>query len=151
MLERARGLAQGKVRGDERDRNFSAGKTHGEIFDATALGKKFRLSWKPEAHLVHPGFVNRAGYDCVELAAPGQGDRFFQGSCGSARSFCSRISWPRTGIFTDDFAFSGARNTIGVQSEIDNLRADPGAIAQRNADAWFITRAHARDRKSNLT
>jgi hypothetical protein len=125
------------VRRNERDRDFSARQTHREIFDATALGKKFRLSGKLEAHFVHPGFVNWAGYDCIELAAPGQGNRFFQGSGGSARSFCSRPSWPRTGIFTDDFAFSGARNAIGVQSEIDNFRADPGAIAQRNADAWL--------------
>src|SRR5205807_10426226 len=138
------GLEQRKVRRDKRDRNFSACQTHCEILDAAALGKEFRLPWKLEAHLVHPGFVNGAGYDCIELTAPRECDRFFERRRGGARRFGSRISWPRTGIFTDDFAFSGARNSIGVQSKIDNLRADPGAIAQRNSNAWLI--AHARNR-----
>ena len=79
------------MRGDERDGHFSAGQTHCEIFDATALGKKFRLSWKLEAHLVHPGFVNRAGYDCVELAAPGQSDRFFQAQLRQRAQFPGRL------------------------------------------------------------
>ena len=46
--------------------------------------------------------------------------------------------------------FSGARNAIGVQREIDNFRADSGAIAKRDADAWLITCAHARDRNRIL-
>ena len=132
------------MRGNKRDRDFSTGQTHREIFDTAALGKKFRLSWELEAHFVHPRFVNRAGYDCIELTAPRECDRFFERRRGGARSFGGRISWPRTGIFTDDFAFSGARNSIGVQSKIDNLRADPGTIAQRNPNAWLL--AHARNR-----
>ena len=105
MLERGRGLAQWKVRRDERDGHFSAGQTHREIFDATALGKKFRLSWKLETHFVHPGFVNRAGYDCIELTAPGQGDRFFQRGGSSARSFTRWLSWLAIRIFADDSVF----------------------------------------------
>ena len=35
------------------------------------------------------------------------------------------------------------RNAIGVQREIDNFRADSGAITKRNPDAWLITCAHA--------
>jgi len=33
-----------------------------------------------------------------------------------------------------------------MSGEIHNLRPDPGAIAQRDADAWFPARAHLRDR-----
>jgi hypothetical protein len=135
LLERACGLAQRDVRCDERDRNFSGCQTHREILDATTLGKKFRLPWKLEAHLVHPRFVNGAGYDCIELTAPRKCDRFLQRRRGSARTFGSRISWPRTGIFTDDFAFNGARNVIGVQSEVDNFGPDSCAIAEGNPDA----------------
>src|SRR5882757_5033764 len=105
LLQRACGLAQWKVRCDKRDRNFSAGQTHGEIFDAATLGKKFRLSWKLEAHLVHPGFVNWAGYDCIELTAPSQRDRFFKAGCGGTRSFRRWLSWLACRIFADDLVF----------------------------------------------
>jgi hypothetical protein len=146
LLESARGLAQWKVRRDERDRHFSAGQTHCEIFDATALGKKFRLSWKLETHFVHPSFVNRAGYDCIELTASGQGDHFFQSGGGGARGFTRWLSWLAIRIFADDLVSGRFRNSVRPQCEIDNLRPDPGAIAQRNADTWFPACAHARDR-----
>jgi hypothetical protein len=146
LLERGRGLAQWKMCCDECDGHFSTSQTHCEIFDAAALGKKFRLSWKLETYFVHPGFVNRAGDDCIELTAPGQGDRFFQRRCGSARSFTRWLSWLAIGIFADDFVFGRFRNSVRPQREIDNLRPDPGAIAQRDPDAWFPARVHARNR-----
>jgi len=102
LQESARGLAQWKVRRDERDGHFSTSQTHCEIFDAAALGKKFRLSWKLETHFVHPGFVNWAGYDCIELTAPSQGDRFLQCGGSSTRSFTRWLSWLTIRIFADD-------------------------------------------------
>jgi hypothetical protein len=87
--------------------------------------------------------VNGAGYDRIELTASRECDRFFQRRRGSTRGFGGRISWPRTGIFADDFAFSGGRNAIGIQSEIDDFRANSCAIAKRNPDAWLITCPHA--------
>ena len=137
MLERPRCLAQWKMSRYERDRNFSPGQTHREIFDAAALGKKFRLSWKLETHFVHPGFVNRTGYDCIKLTAPSQGDRFLQRGGSSARSFARWLSWLAIRIFADDLVSCRFRNSVGPQGEIDNLRPDPGAIAQRDADAWM--------------
>src|SRR4029077_17335723 len=114
---------------DKCDGHFSTSQTHCEIFDAAALGKKFRLSWKLETHFVHPGFVNRAGYDCIELTAPGQGNCFFQRRRGSARSFRCWLSWLAMRIFPDDLVFSGPCNEIGLQSEVHDLRPDAGAIA----------------------
>jgi hypothetical protein len=137
------------VRCDERDRDFATGQTHREIFDAATLGKKFRLSWEPEADFVHPRFVNRAGYDRIELTAPGQRDRFFQRGCGGARGFLRWLSWRATGILADNLAFSGPRNALGFQSEINNLGSDAGAIAKRDANARFP--AHARDRNRIFT
>jgi hypothetical protein len=102
LLERACCLAQWKVRCDERDSHFPTTETHCEISDATALGKKFRLSWKLETYFVHPGFVNRAGYDCIQLTAPSQGDCFFQRGASSARSFTRWLSWLAIRIFADD-------------------------------------------------
>jgi hypothetical protein len=146
LLERACCLAQWKVSRDERDGHFSTGQTHCEIFDAAALGKKFRLSWKLEAHFVHPGFVNRAGYDCIEFTAPGKGNCFFQRGGSSARGFGGGTSWLAIGIFADDFVSGRFRNLVRTQREIDNLRPDPGAVSQRYADTWFPARAHVRNR-----
>src|SRR5205807_4303822 len=134
------------MRCDECDGHFSTSQTHCEIFDAAALGKKFRLSWKLETHFVHPGLVNWAGYDCGELTASGQGDCFFQRRGGGARSFTHWLCWLAIRIFTDDLVFGRFRNSVRRQREIDNLRPDPGAIAERDTDAWFPARAHARNR-----
>jgi hypothetical protein len=90
--------------------------------------------------------VNRAGYDCIELTAPSQGNCFFQRGGGRARSFTPWLSWLAIRIFADDFVSGRFRNSVRPQREIDNLRADPGAIAQRDADAWFPAPAHARNR-----
>jgi hypothetical protein len=50
-------------------------------------------------------------------------------------------------IFADDLVIGCTRNAIRLQSKIDNLRPDPGAIAQRDADARLRpSPAHARDR-----
>jgi len=90
------------VRRDERDGHFSASQTHCEILDAATLGKKFRLSWKLEADFVHLRFVHWAGYDCIELTASSQGDRFFKRGRGCARSFTRWLSWLAIRIFADD-------------------------------------------------
>src|ERR1041385_9352417 len=73
--------------GDERNGEFCAGQTHGEIFYATALGKKFRLSGKPESDFVHPGFVNWPSHDSVEFAASSECHRLFERSGSGASSF----------------------------------------------------------------
>src|SRR5438093_8681611 len=145
LLECARNLAQWNVRGNERECEFSAGQTHCEIFDAASLGKKFRLSGEPEANVVHASFVNRPGYNCIELAAPRESNRFFERSRSGTRSFRGGMSWRAIRIFADDLVVGCLRNATGLQSKIDNLSSDPGAIAQRDANAW-LRRAHARAR-----
>src|SRR4029434_8488681 len=82
----------------------------------------------------------------IELTAPGQGDRFFQRGGGSARGVTRWLSWLAIRIFADDLVSGRFRNPVRLQREIDNLGPDPGAIAQRDADACFPARAHARDR-----
>ena len=92
LLEGARDFAQRNVRRHQRDREFSASQTHREIFDAAALGKKFRLSREPESDFVHPRLVNRPGYDRIQLAASGECDSLFERSGGGPRSFRGRLA-----------------------------------------------------------
>ena len=123
------------MRRHEPNRNFSAGQTHREIFDTAALGKKFGLAWEPETDFVHPGFVNGAGYNCIQLTAAGQRYRFFEGGCGGARSFLRWLAWLAIRVFADNPAFSGAGDAIGLQGKIDDLGSDTGAIAKRDSDS----------------
>jgi hypothetical protein len=133
---------------DQRDCDFSTGQAHREIFDPAALGEKFGLPWELETGVVHPGFVNRTGYYRIELATPGECDRFFKGSGGGTRRFRGGMS-RRTGrIFADDFVLRGFRDPTRFQCRINNLRPDSGAIAQRDPDSRFH-RAHAPARDRN--
>ena len=148
MLERACDLAQRNVRCDKRERNFSACQTHREILGVRHNARQkipFARNLKPTSYI--RALVNGTGYDCIELTAQRKCDRFLQCRRGSARTFGGRISWPGTGISTDDFTFNGARNAIGVQSEIDNFRADSCAISQRDADAWMHRAASSAPRR----
>ena len=135
------------MRGNQRDRDFFGGQAHGEIFDAAALSKKFGLSWELETDVVHPRFVNRTGHDRIELTAPGECDRFFQSSGGSARSFNRRFARMAIWLPANDDVFGRIRDASRFQSEIDDLWPDAGAISECNSDAR-LSRAHvpARDR-----
>ena len=133
------------MRRDERDGEFSASQTHREIFYAAALREKFRLPREPESDFVHPGLVNRPGHDGLELAATGECDRLLERSRGGARSFRCRFAGLTTWLSAEDHVFSRIGNASRFQSELDNLRSDPGAIAKCDANAR-LRRAHARDR-----
>src|SRR5262249_6997898 len=106
LLQGARDFAQGNVRCDKRDREPSASQTHREIFYAAALREKFRLSREPESDFVHPGFVDRPGHDCIELATASECNGFFERSRGGARIFGSRFAKRAIGILADDMVFS---------------------------------------------
>ena len=80
------------MRGDERDGDFSAGQQHREVFHAAALGEEFGLSGELEARFVHARFVNRAGHDGIEFAAPRERDGFFQRGRSCARRFNGRVT-----------------------------------------------------------
>src|SRR5437773_4904326 len=147
LLQCVRNFAQRNVRGNQCDRDFFGGQAHGKIFDAAALSKKFGLPWELETDVVHPGFVNRTGHDRIELTAPGECDRFFQGSSGSARSFNRRFARIAIWLPANDDVLGRIRDASRFQSEIDDLWSDAGAIAECNSDARFCG-AHisARDR-----
>ena len=134
------------MRRDERDGEFSACQTHREIFDAAALREKFRLPRESESDFIHSGLVNRPGHDGLELAAAGECDRLLERSCGGARSFRCRFAGLTIWLPAEDDVFSRIGNASRFQSELDNLRSDPGAIAKCDANALRRSRAHARDR-----
>src|SRR5438477_13103060 len=98
------------MRGDQCDGDFSAGETHREIFDAAALSKKLGLPWELKTDFVHPGFVNRPGYNCIELAPPRECDCFFERSRSGTRRLRSRLSRPAIRIFADDPVVGCPRN-----------------------------------------
>src|SRR6266704_2419568 len=62
LFESIGNFAEWNVCCHERDREFSAGQTHCEIFHAAALGEKFGLPGKLKTHFVHPGLVNGPRY-----------------------------------------------------------------------------------------
>src|SRR4029077_4981229 len=135
------------VRRDERNGEFSACQTHREIFYAAALREKFRLPREPEANFIHSGLVDRPGHDGLELAAAGECHSFFERSCGGARSFRCWFAGLTIWVPAEDHVFSRIGNASRFQSELDNLRSDPGAIAKCDANARLRrARAHARDR-----
>ena len=100
------------MRGDQCDGDFSAGETHREIFDAAALSKKLGLPWELKTNFVHPGFVDRPGYNCIEIAPPRECHCFFERGRGSTRSFCSRLSRCAITIFADDLVIGCACKTV---------------------------------------
>src|SRR5262249_47721671 len=106
LFELTRDFAQRNVRGNESNCEFSTGQTHGEIFNTAALREKFRLAREPESDFVHPGFVNRPGHDGIELAASGEGDRFFESSRGRARSFWCGLAGLTIWLAAEDNVFS---------------------------------------------
>src|SRR5262245_23033424 len=110
LLERAGNFADGNVRCDERDGEFSAGQTHGEAFYTATLGEKLRLTREPEAHFIHPRFVNRPCDNGVELAASGKCDRLFERSSGGARSFRCWLAKLTIWLAPDDDIFSRIGN-----------------------------------------
>jgi hypothetical protein len=103
LRKRAWNFAQWNVRCDQRDRDFPARQAHREIFDAATLREKFRLPWELEANVVHPGFMNRPRYDCVELAASAEYNGFFERSPSGTRSFRRGIPGSAVRIFTNGF------------------------------------------------
>src|SRR5437899_8162625 len=113
------------------------------MLHAAEAGKKLLRSLTLQTLILQTGLVNWAEYDCISRTAPGQGNCFFQRGGSSARGLGGGTSRLATGIFADDFVFGRFRNSIRLQREIDNLRPDPGAIAQRNPNARFPARAHA--------
>ena len=80
---------QGHVGGDERDREPSAGKQHGEISHVAARGEELRLAGKLESDFVHVGLVNRAGHDGIDFArrvSRTASSRATKAACALARS-----------------------------------------------------------------
>lgn len=92
LCQGTRNFTQGNMGRHKRDRDFSAGQQHREIFYAAALGKEFGLSREFETGFVHPRFMNRAGHDCIELVASCARDCLFQRSGGRARRFDRRLA-----------------------------------------------------------
>src|SRR6185503_15655259 len=77
----------------------------------------------------------------------GQRHSFLERSCRGARSFLCRFAGFTIWLPAEDHVFSRIGNASRFQSELDNLRTDPGAIAKCNANARLRrARAHARDR-----
>src|SRR5204863_6043412 len=91
-LECAWDVAERNMRGDQCDGDFSTGQTHCEIFHAAAIGKKFRLSAKLEASVVHPSLVNWPGYDGIEFASARQRYGFFKSRRCGARGLNRRLA-----------------------------------------------------------
>jgi hypothetical protein len=130
------------VRRDKPDRDFATGQTHGEVLYATAVGEKFCLARKFETGFSHARFVDRTGDDGVQFSVPRQGHRFFERGRRSPRSFKRwlgrfALRWP-----SDDNIISRLGHAPAGESEINNLRADPGAIAECDADPNFPALAH---------
>jgi len=69
--------------------------------------------------------------------------------CGGARSFGCRAAGITIWLPPDDDVFSRIGDAPRLESELDNLWSDPGAIAQRDANAPLRT-THARDRNRIL-
>ena len=111
--------------GDKRDGNFSAGKQHGEIFHAAAVGKKFRLSGKLETDLVHARFMDRSGHDGVDCSALRQRDGLFQRR-GRGRAV-SRVGLPndQSGILADNNVI---RRISGSCPEVSAARTISGPM-----------------------
>jgi len=113
------------------------------IFPPVKHIAKFLTPQRSAKNSVCPGsFMNRPCYDCIELAAPGECDGFFECSRGGTRSFRRGMPGCAVRIFTNGFVLGGFRDSTRFQCSIDNLRSDSGAIAQRNANARFFS-AHA--------
>src|SRR4029453_5094454 len=133
------------MRRGQRNGEFSACQTRREIFCAAALREKFRLPREPESDFIHSGLMNRPGHDGLELAAAGECDRLLERSRGGARSFWCRYAGFTTWLPAEEHVFSRIRNAPRFQSELHNLRSDPGAITKCDANAR-LRRAHTRDR-----
>src|SRR4029077_8861809 len=117
------------------------------ILYAAALREKFRLPRKPESDFIHSGLMNRPGHDGLELATADECDRLLERGRGGPRSFRCRYAGPTIWLPAQDHVFSRIGNAPRFQSELDNLRSDPGAIAKCDANARLRrARAHARDR-----
>src|ERR1051325_5516507 len=128
---------------DERDRHFSAGQTHREIFHSAALREEFGLPGKLETRLVHSRFVNWPGDNRLNFATSNQGNSFFKCSGSGARGFNGRRARFALGLPADENILNRLRNTLGFQRAIDNLRPNAGAIAQSYADSQLPTWTHA--------
>src|SRR5215467_10865593 len=133
------------MRCNKRDREFISSQTHGEIFYAAALGKKFRLSGEPEANFVHPGFVNWPSHKTIEFAASGECYRLLERRRSGASSFRCRLAGLTIGLAPDDDVLSRIGNAPRFQSKLNDLRSNSGAIAKCNSDP-SIGRAPAHDR-----
>ena len=90
------------MRGDKRDRDFSAGQAHCEILRSATIGKKLSLAGELKARLVHSGLVNRPRYDGIEFAAARERDRFFKCGRSGAAGFDRWFAQRTIGIFPDD-------------------------------------------------